>query len=194
MNTRLQVEHPVSEAITGLDFVEMQLAVADGAALPDQNDIGFTGHAVEFRVCAERPERDFLPATGHLRLLRVPDRPGLRWDGGPEAGQAVTASFDPMMAKLIAHGADRAQALERGARALEELVLLGVDTNIDYLARIARHPAFAAGELHTGFVEEHADQLRRSPLAAEEKTALLAAAAQSDRVATPLDVMGGWRN
>ncbi len=161
MNTRLQVEHPVTEAITGLDLVEWQLRVAAGEKLPArQQDLRISGHAFEARIYAEDPARDFLPATGHLHRLVFPAQGnGVRVDTGVREGDSVTIHYDPMIAKLIVHGADRASALRKLADALDGVRVAGVANNVSFLARVARHKAFAAGEIDTGFIARHREAL-----------------------------------
>lgn len=165
MNTRLQVEHPVTEMITGLDLVEWQLRIAAGEPLPyAQQDIRLTGHAIEARICAETArvtgERvDFLPSAGTVRLLSEPGGPGVRTDSGLVAGMEVGTAYDPMLAKVIAHGPDRASALRRLRTALADSVLLGVDTNVAFLRRLLAHPAVVAGDLDTGLVDREAHTL-----------------------------------
>ncbi|MFC6854113.1 acetyl/propionyl/methylcrotonyl-CoA carboxylase subunit alpha [Marivibrio halodurans] len=178
MNTRLQVEHPVTEAITGQDLVEWQLRVAAGDPLPlRQEAISVTGHAVEARLYAEDADGGFLPATGRLDRLRFPEgRPGLRIDSGVVEGDSVTVHYDPMIAKLIAHGADRDRALARLADALEATEVSGLVTNREFLSRLVRHPAFAAARLDTGFIEKHADDLIHPAGAAVPEVALALAA------------------
>jgi acetyl-CoA/propionyl-CoA carboxylase biotin carboxyl carrier protein len=132
MNTRLQVEHPVTEMVTGLDLVGEQLRIAEGAPLAyEQDAIRALGHAIECRICAEDPAVGFLPATGELLVLRPPQGPGIRFDSGLLEGQSITASFDPMLAKLIVHGADRDEAIRRMRAALRQLVMLGITTNTE---------------------------------------------------------------
>ena len=203
MNTRLQVEHPVTEMITGLDLVRIQLDIAAGRGLPfPQAGVVAKGHAIECRVCAEDPERDFMPATGSLRYLDAPSAPFLRFENALDAGQKVTADFDPMLAKLVAHGATRAEATDRAIAALEDLALLGVPTNIDSLARLLAHPGFRAGDLHTGFVKQHGATLAPPPMDKTTEDALLIAAALGFRefreiafgVPEPYATMGRWRN
>jgi len=157
MNTRLQVEHPVTEMITGLDLVEWQLRVAAGEALPTSWPPAPSGHAVEVRLYAEDPAQDFRPTTGLLRQLNL-DLPGddLRLDAGFEAGDQVTAFYDPMLAKLIAWGEDRTRALRRLSAALGQFDIEGPANNAVFLRRLARHEALLAGELDTGFIARHA--------------------------------------
>jgi 3-methylcrotonyl-CoA carboxylase alpha subunit len=158
MNTRLQVEHPVTEAITGLDLVEWQLRIARGEMLPlCQEAIEHAGHAVEARLYAETPEAGFLPSTGTLTRLAFPA--GVRVDTGVGAGSEVSIHYDPMIAKIIAHAPTRAGALAALVRALDETVVDGVTTNRAFLARLAAHPSFAAGDVHTGFIAEHEAEL-----------------------------------
>ena len=203
MNTRLQVEHPVTEMITGIDLVRAQVDIAAGRGLPArQPEITAQGHAIECRICAEAPERGFLPATGAVRLLRVPEGPGLRFENALRQGQKVTADFDPMLAKLVVFGPDRAAAIDRAIAALKDLAILGVETNVDYLTRVLDHPAFRAGDLHTAFVSEHAESLVPPPLdvAARDRALIVAALGQrafrtlvSD-VPEPQASIGAWRN
>lgn len=154
MNTRLQVEHPVTELVTGVDLVEQQLRIAAGEPLAIvQSDVRLTGHAIEARVYAESPERGFLPSTGDVLAWRVPAGEGVRVDAGIHEGQAVTADYDPMIAKVIAFGVDRAEALERLDAALEHTVLLGVESNVAFLRTLLAHPDVRAGRLDTGLID-----------------------------------------
>jgi 3-methylcrotonyl-CoA carboxylase alpha subunit len=162
MNTRLQVEHPVTEAITGLDLVELQFRVAAGEKLPlVQADVRVNGHAAEARLYAEDPERNFLPSTGTLAALEFPKGEGLRIDTGVEAGSVVSPYYDPMIAKVIAHGRDRTDALSRLASALGETVVVGPRSNAAFLSRLAGHPEFRAGRFDTGFIDRHLADLTR---------------------------------
>ena len=211
MNTRLQVEHPVTEAITGFDLVEWQFRVAAGERLPAvQDDIRFAGHAIEARLYAEDPARDFLPAPGRISLLEMPaEEDGLRIDGGYRQGDTVASDYDSMLAKIIAHGADRAAALACLTKALDDLVLVGPVTNQAFLARVLRSPAFAAGEIDTGFIAQNRGELL--PPAATPGPDILAAAVRHvlrDRAAaaaaaaarhsgdphSPWRVTDGWRS
>ena len=160
MNTRLQVEHPVTEAVTGRDLVHAQLAVAGGADLPwSQDDITVRGHAVECRVYAERPAEGFLPDAGTLLRYQEPAGPGIRVDAGVVEGGAVSPAYDALLAKLVVHGETRAQALARARAALARYVVLGVRTNLDLLSRIVRHPRVVAGPVDTGFLDEALNDL-----------------------------------
>ncbi|MFD0025976.1 acetyl/propionyl/methylcrotonyl-CoA carboxylase subunit alpha [Streptomyces sp. NPDC058382] len=160
MNTRLQVEHPVTELITGLDLVEWQLRVAAGERLPHrQDDITLTGHAVEARICAEDPARGFLPSGGTVLALSEAQGGGVRTDSGLGEGGEVGSLYDPMLSKVIAYGPDRATALRRLRAALADTVVLGVPTNAGFLRRLLGHPAVVAGELDTGLVEREAASL-----------------------------------
>jgi 3-methylcrotonyl-CoA carboxylase alpha subunit len=164
MNTRLQVEHPVTEAVTGLDLVEWQFRVAAGEPMPvRQEDIRLDGHAVEARLYAEDPERGFLPSTGTLHALRLPDGEGIRIDSGVRAGDAVTPYYDPMIAKVIAHGATREAALDRLAAALAATVVAGPQTNLAFLTALARAPEFRAGRFDTGFIDRNLAALTAPP-------------------------------
>jgi 3-methylcrotonyl-CoA carboxylase alpha subunit len=160
MNTRLQVEHPVTEAVTGLDLVEWQIRIASGERLPlTQDEIRFAGHALEARLYAEDPQRDFLPQSGRLLHVGLPAGEGVRVDSGIATGDMVGIHYDPLLAKLIASGLDRATALQRLAAGLDGCEIVGVTTNLALLRAIARHPSFAAGEIDTGFIARHADAL-----------------------------------
>ncbi len=156
MNTRLQVEHAVTEAITGLDLVEWQLRVAAGQPLPLlQHDLSIDGHAIEARLYAEDPQRQFLPQTGTLHRLYLPPPEIARVDTGVREGEAVTPFYDPMIAKIIVHGEGREAAVGRLQRALAETAVLGVNTNLGFLARVAAHPDFAEAAIDTGFIGRH---------------------------------------
>ena len=156
MNTRLQVEHAVTEAITGLDLVEWQLRVAAGQQLPlRQDDLSINGHAIEARLYAEDPERQFLPQTGTLHRLCLPPSKLAEVDIGVRQGDVVTPFYDPMIAKIIVSGDDREAAVGRLRRALTETAVLGVSTNLGFLARVAAHPDFAEAAIDTGFIERH---------------------------------------
>jgi propionyl-CoA carboxylase alpha chain/3-methylcrotonyl-CoA carboxylase alpha subunit/acetyl-CoA/propionyl-CoA carboxylase biotin carboxyl carrier protein len=203
MNTRLQVEHPVTEMVTGLDLVAEQIRIAEGDALGyGQSAVRRLGHAIECRIYAEDTEAGFVPAIGTLALLRVPSGPGLRFDSGMIEGQRITTAFDPMLAKLVAHGVDREDAIRRLRGALQRTVMLGVTTNADYLHRLLGHPDFVAGRTDTGFVDRHADALAAPPTDAAEIAAILAVAADADhamrqavaRIPEPYASIGAWRN
>jgi len=181
VNARLQVEHPVTELVTGHDLVQLQLQVAGGAPLPfAQAEVNMRGHAIEARLYAEDPDHQFLPQTGELLELRWPERPGLRIDTGVVAGQAVHAHYDPMLAKLIAHGPDRERARRRLQESLKETVLLGVVTNRAYLMELLASEAYADAETYTHTVESMAREERDLPA-----ELLLAAALAERRSAEP---------
>jgi acetyl/propionyl-CoA carboxylase alpha subunit len=155
MNTRLQVEHPVTELLTGIDLVAEQLRIAEGEPLRYvQSDIRGTGHAIEFRICAEDTGRDFLPTTGPVLAFNGPQDPSVRLDAGIRAGQRITTAFDPLLAKLIVHGANRIEAIRRARTALSQIILLGCQTNVPFLARLIETEEFSSGNLHTGLVAE----------------------------------------
>ena len=156
MNTRLQVEHPVTEAVTGLDIVRLQIEVAAGRPLPfAQSGVVGRGHALECRLYAEDPDNDDLPSPGRILLFAAPEGPGIRFDAGVTAGSEVTVHYDPLLAKLVTWGWDRAESVERMAAALRKTAVLGVVTNLSRLQAVVGHPAFRKGELHTGFMEAH---------------------------------------
>ncbi|MFY0522567.1 acetyl/propionyl/methylcrotonyl-CoA carboxylase subunit alpha [Archangium gephyra] len=178
MNTRLQVEHPVTELVTGLDLVEWQLRAADGEPLPlTQPEITFRGHAIEVRLCAEDPAKGFLPQTGRLLAWVPPSGEGVRVDHGVREGQEITPFYDSMQAKLIAHGPDRETARERLAAALRELTAFGVTTNGTFLQHVLAHEAFRSGRYDTGFIAAHLppETLRALGQASAEDQAILAA-------------------
>jgi 3-methylcrotonyl-CoA carboxylase alpha subunit len=155
MNTRLQVEHPVTEMVTGLDMVRHQLRIAVGEALDmEQEQIQQRGHAIEVRLYAENPEQDFLPSTGTVSRFIKAEGPGIRIDSGIDDGDEITQFYDPMIAKLIVYGEDRAAAIERLQRALQRCVVFGVTTNIALLHAISMHPAFREGDTYTDFLEK----------------------------------------
>ncbi|MGD9485296.1 biotin carboxylase N-terminal domain-containing protein [Streptomyces sp. TRM70308] len=205
MNTRLQVEHPVTELITGLDLVEWQVRVAAGQPLGlTQDEVALTGHAVEARVCAETArvsagERvDFLPSAGTVLLLREPDGDGLRTDSGLSEGTEVGTTYDPMLSKVIAHGPDRPTALRRLRAALAATTVLGVDTNTAFLRALLAHPAVVAGDLDTGLVDRDAASLvpEAVPDAVYAAAALLRHAAlepAADGWTDPFAVPSGFR-
>ena len=192
MNTRLQVEHPVTEAVTGTDLVRAQLAVAAGDPLPwTQKSLAQRGHAIECRVYAEDPSNDFLPQAGPLRVYREPSGPGIRVDSGVAEAGNVSIHYDPLLAKLIAFAETREAAIERALLALGSYQISGIRTNIPFLVRLLQHPAVRSGAVHTQFVQEHLAELvtpeesaePREPKEPKEPTA------QSD----PWSTLAGWR-
>jgi 3-methylcrotonyl-CoA carboxylase alpha subunit len=209
MNTRLQVEHPVTEMITGQDLVEWQLRVAAGGTLPmAQADLSVTGHAFEARVYAEDPANDFLPSIGRLRHLRPPaEGPHVRVDTGVRQDDRVSMHYDPMIAKLVVWDADRAAALRRLRTALEAYQVVGVATNLEFLGAVAAHPAFGAGEVGTRFIETHEADLFPAAAPADDGVLALAAldvllrrqaeagraAARSCDPFSPWHATNGWR-
>lgn len=174
MNTRLQVEHPVTEAITGLDLVELQFRVASGEPLPfSQEDLAINGHAVEARVYAEDPEKEFLPSTGKLWALDFPEEEGLRVDTGVQAGDDVTPYYDPMIAKVIAHGATREEALARLAEALADSIVAGPKTNVAFLKNLCEAEGFRAGQFDTGYIDRNMKDLGAAPQEADAEAVRL---------------------
>ncbi|MFE3720820.1 acetyl-CoA carboxylase biotin carboxylase subunit [Streptomyces cyaneofuscatus] len=190
MNTRLQVEHPVTELITGLDLVEWQLRVASGEQLPyAQQDISLTGWAIEARVCAEDPSRGFLPSGGTVLALREPQGGGVRTDSGLSEGVPVGSLYDPMLSKVIAYGPDRATAIRKLRAALADTVILGVPTNAGFLRRLLAHPDVVSGNLDTGLVEREAEGL--VPDGVPDEVYAAAAAVRREALAPRPDA-GGW--
>jgi acetyl/propionyl-CoA carboxylase alpha subunit len=174
MNTRLQVEHPLTELVSGLDLVEWQIRIANGERLPwRQEDVHLKGHAIEARLYAEDPSNDYLPVPGRVALFRPPVGEGIRVDSGIRTGDEITIHYDPLLAKVIAWGSDHETAVRRLQRALEETVLFGLTTNLPLLSELIRHPAFVAGALHTAFLAEHLGDWR--PSGGDVATALIAA-------------------
>ena len=201
MNTRLQVEHPVTEMVTGLDLVELQLRVAQGEPLPlNQAAVKFSGHAIECRILAEDADAGFVPDTGKVLLLNAPSGPGVRFDCGVTDGAPITADFDSMLAKLVVHGANRALAISRMCSALNDTAMLGVTINNDFLSRVLSHPAFARGDTDTGFLERHKAELVPAAFTDDERQLMLAVAASAapdmsaTRIPEPYASMGAWRN
>jgi acetyl-CoA carboxylase biotin carboxylase subunit len=155
MNTRLQVEHPVTEMVTGEDLVKLQIRIARGERLPfRQEDLVQRGHAIECRVYAEDPDQGFLPSPGRITALRLPGGPGVRDDSGIYEGYEVPVHYDPLLSKLVAWGYSRQDAIGRMRRAVDEYKVLGIKTTLPFFQRVLRHPAFLAGEFDTSFVEK----------------------------------------
>ncbi len=200
VNTRLQVEHPVTEAITGLDLVRLQIEVAAGHPLPfTQEELGVHGHAIEVRVCAEDPANDFLPAIGKIARWETVDVAGVRYDAGVESGTEVTIHYDPLLAKVIGHASRRDEAASRLRRALRGLRLDGVRNNLAFLDALLGHESFLAAELDTGFLERHSGL---ATVGASERTlrdhAIAAALWSQEERRRQAPVLGrvpsGWRN
>ncbi|MGA5419476.1 acetyl/propionyl/methylcrotonyl-CoA carboxylase subunit alpha [Streptomyces lavendulocolor] len=190
MNTRLQVEHPVTELVTGVDLVEWQLRVAAGEPLGfTQDDVALTGHSIEARICAEDPSRGFLPSGGTVLALEEPAGDGVRTDSGLSEGTEVSSLYDPMLAKVIVHGPDRPTALRRLRAALAGTVTLGVPTNAGFLRRLLAHPDVVSGDLDTGLVERDVDGL--VPEGVPEEVYEAAAAVREDAL-RPRPDAGGW--
>ena len=179
INTRLQVEHPVTEMVTGLDLVEWQLRVASGEPLPlAQDEVTHAGHAIEVRLYAEDPEKQFLPGSGVLETLRLPTPSAhVRLDGGVVEGDRVTIFYDPMIAKLIVHDRDRPAALTRLREALAECEVRGPKSNVEFLEKLIRHPVVVEGRIDTGYLDRHLDEVLPTPTPPEAATLAIAAAA-----------------
>jgi len=204
MNTRLQVEHPVTELVTGIDLVAAQLRVARGEPLGfGQADVRPRGHAIEVRLYAEDAAAGFLPSAGPILALREPAGPGVRVDSALAAGGVVPVDYDPMLAKIAAWGSDRPQAIARLVGALRETAVLGPTTNLAFLIDVLSHPAFARGATHTGFLAEHLPRWRQdagreaaaavvAALALAEPTAA-AAGGRTARAPSPWETLGAWR-
>ena len=203
MNTRLQVEHPVTEQITGMDLVEWQLRVAAGEKLPrTQEELSIRGHAIEARIYAENPDAGFLPSTGRLVHLVPPaESEHVRVDTGVEQGDAITPHYDPMIAKLIVWGEDRGEALARMASALDRYEIVGVANNVEFLGRLVRSESFAKANLDTALIERERDALLPAERKMPDSAWLVAAAAElvkrtaaASREASPWAPLDGWRN
>jgi acetyl-CoA carboxylase biotin carboxylase subunit len=209
MNTRLQVEHPVTESVVGVDLVHAQLRVASGEPLPwTQQDLAQRGHAIECRIYAEDPAQGFLPQAGPLLMYREPQGPGIRVDAGVVEGGEISVYYDPMLAKLIVSAESRDTAIARAIAALKEFVVLGIRTNIPFLLAMLQHPQFAAATIDTNFIDTHIDDLRARIAAASIPEAALAAALAhgpstlgtrtpvtpgTPRTVEPFETLRGWR-
>jgi acetyl-CoA carboxylase biotin carboxylase subunit len=204
MNTRLQVEHPVTEAVTGIDLVQWQIRIARGERLllTPAETLEPRGHAIECRIYAEDPDAGFLPSPGRITALRVPDGPGIRDDSGVEAGSEVPIFYDPLVSKLVAWGTDRPQAVARMRRALMEYEIGGIRTTLDFFRWLLREPAFVEGRFHTGWLDELLQQRPGTrfslPDPSLDEVALVAAAIHAvmrqgrGRAAAPQGGEGGW--
>jgi acetyl-CoA carboxylase biotin carboxylase subunit len=211
MNTRLQVEHPITEEVVGVDLVRAQLAIAAGERVPwNQDDLVQRGHALELRVYAEDPREDFLPQAGRLLAYREPRGPGVRVDGGVDAGDEVFVHYDPLLAKLVVSAGTRDLAVERAAAALREFLIAGIRTNVSFLGRLIAHPRFRRGDIDTRFVDEEAAVLQ-APIDADVAHVAAAAASwfavrarphstpaavgdsQPPPCVDPWDTLAGWR-
>ena len=178
MNTRLQVEHPVSEMITGLDLVKEQIKVARGEKLSiTQDDLKINGHSIEVRVCAEDPTNNFLPDIGNLKTYRIPSGPGVRVDDSFEEGMDIPIFYDPMIAKLIVHGKDRKEAIEKMLRAIQDYTITGVETTLPFCSFVLKHEAFVSGHFDTGFIPKYfkPEMLNKSAKDEEEVASIFGA-------------------
>ena len=203
MNTRIQVEHPVTELVMGIDLVQWQLRVAAGEALPfAQEDIRPDGHAIECRITSEDPANGFLPSTGRITLLDMPGGPGVRWDGGIAEGVDVGLFYDPLLGKLIVHAPDRVRAMDRMSRALAELRVVGVETSAPFHRRVMAEPDFRRGDVTIRYLEEHAEMLTLSLSDDVIRSAAVAAALLEDasrtrrgtrRMVADERARSGWR-
>jgi 3-methylcrotonyl-CoA carboxylase alpha subunit len=207
MNTRLQVEHPVTEAVTGLDLVRLQIDIAEGSELPfEQHEIASRGHGMECRLYAEDPAQGDLPSPGPILLAAFPEGPGVRCDRGIDTGSTVSVHYDPLLAKIVTWGADRGESIERMAAALRETVVLGVTTNLARLTQIVDDVDFREGEMHTGFVDQQLGDLPSAGWPPDDAIAAALAAVGSGsaavvdrngrglrRVPDPWSALGGFR-
>jgi acetyl/propionyl-CoA carboxylase alpha subunit len=206
VNARIQVEHPITEMITGIDLVKQQIRIARGEALPfRQEDLSIRGHALECRIYAEDPANNFLPAIGTLERVQEPSGPDIRCDSGIYEGMEVSLFYDPILAKLIVRDEDRPQALARMQQALSDFVLLGIKSPIPFLKDVLAHPQFLSGDLHTGFLEEHFPDWKASvsgkvlqagilAAALAKKSKVFSAAGEDSRApASPWQLLGGWK-
>lgn len=178
MNTRLQVEHPVSEMITGLDLVKEQIKVARSEKLSiTQDDLKINGHSIEVRVCAEDPTNNFLPDIGNLKTYRIPSGPGVRVDDSFEEGMDIPIFYDPMIAKLIVHGKDRTEAIEKMLRAIQDYTITGVETTLPFCSFVLKHEAFVSGHFDTGFIPKYfkPEMLNKSAKDEEEVASIFGA-------------------
>ncbi|HUF50477.1 MAG TPA: acetyl-CoA carboxylase biotin carboxylase subunit [Longimicrobiales bacterium] len=204
MNTRIQVEHPVTELVLGLDLVQWQIRIAGGEPLPfEQAQLVPQGHALECRITSEDPANSFLPSTGRITLVEIPGGPGVRWDGAIAAGVDVSLFYDPLLGKLITHAADRTAAIDRMARALAELRVVGVDTSVPFHRRVMQEPHFRSGDVTIRYLEEHAGLAQQAAtgetlLSAAVAAALLEEEARTRRAAQRIAAQTGrvnaWRD
>jgi 3-methylcrotonyl-CoA carboxylase alpha subunit len=205
MNTRLQVEHPITEAVAGVDLVHAQLRVASGEPLPwSQASLAQRGHAIECRIYAEDPSTDFLPQAGRLAIYREPQGPGIRVDSGVVEGDEVSIYYDPLLAKLVASAETRETARQRMLAALRRFPILGIRTNIPFLIRVLEHPRFVEAAIDTSFLDREGHGLCEENVGPGLEAALAAAAAydgrpaarsaQAQAAADPWDRLHGWRN
>jgi acetyl-CoA carboxylase biotin carboxylase subunit len=196
MNTRVQVEHAITEAVTGVDIVKTMIQTAAGEPLPfKQEDLAIRGHAFEARIYAEDPDKNFVPSPGEITVYRPPDGIGVRVDGGVYQGATVTVNYDPMVAKLVVWGATREESVHRLRRALQEFVVKGIKTSIPFHLKVLRHPKFVEGDYDTGFIDDHmaGGKGTLEPPGDERQTALVLAAiaafrrdkARAERVSGP---------
>jgi acetyl-CoA carboxylase, biotin carboxylase subunit len=182
MNTRIQVEHPVTELVTGIDLVQWQLRVAGDEPLGfTQDDVVIKGHAIECRITSEDPANGFLPSTGHITLLEVPSGPGVRWDSGIHEGSEISLYYDPMLAKLITYADDREAAIDRMQRALSELSVVGIETSVPFHMRVMREPDFRRGDIDIRYLEAHPAVAQVALDDQTARTAAIAAALLEDR-------------
>lgn len=205
VNTRLQVEHPVTEMVTGIDLVRQQLSIAAGKPLGfSQDDVVGRGHAIECRVYAEDPENDFFPSPGQIKFMKEPSGPGIRNDAGVYTGCEVPVDYDPVISKLIVHGEDRKRATEKMIRALGDYVLLGVKNSIPFLMDVLKSEAFISGDIHTSFISDYFQHWE--PDCTEIDLALVAFIVDemdgkkrrsgqvlADAVPSPWETLGNWR-
>ncbi|MEX2590701.1 MAG: acetyl-CoA carboxylase biotin carboxylase subunit, partial [Chitinophagales bacterium] len=200
VNTRLQVEHPVTEAITGLDLVEWQIRIAEGQKLElKQSDIGLIGHALECRIYAENPYKDFAPATGKILAFEFPEMEGLRLDNGVRAGNKIDVFYDPMIAKVVTHGKDRTEAIRKMHYALANAQIVGPENNQYFLQKIMQHKAFVAGDIYTHFLQDNKELFAPAENQLLQNLGLLSAAAyrwnyRKVRRTKFSGVKSGWRN
>ncbi|HXH19261.1 MAG TPA: acetyl-CoA carboxylase biotin carboxylase subunit [Chitinophagales bacterium] len=201
VNTRLQVEHPVTEMITGLDLVKLQIEAAQGLLLPvKENDIRLNGHAIECRLYAEDPYNHFLPTTGKILCFQPAIVSGVRYDSGIESGSVIDIHYDPMIAKVVAHGATRSEAIGRMRRALKKTALLGIATNKNFLIDILNHPEFEAGKFNTHFISRHSELCSKKSLERKQLHEIATAATlwlwnqREEKKELLKHVPSGWRN
>ncbi|MDP8238954.1 MAG: acetyl-CoA carboxylase biotin carboxylase subunit [Candidatus Hatepunaea meridiana] len=205
VNTRIQVEHPVTEETVGVDLVKEQILVAAGKELSwSQSDLSQRGHAIEVRIYAEDAAANFLPSAGPVHLMKEPRGLGIRFDGGVESGDDVSVNYDPIIAKLIALAPDRSSAIRRVRMALDDTVILGLTTNIEFLKAVLDHPAFSEGKLHTNFIPEHLPDWKQKPASGDELALALALASlpserktsisgiESPAIPEPWNEIGSW--
>ena len=195
MNTRLQVEHPITEMVTGRDLVELQIKVAQGEELKiSQDEIVQTGHAIESRIYAENADENFMPSVGVIEKMGCPTQDGVRWDASYTQGDEVTINYDPMIGKLITYSHDRASCIQKMKKSLNDMFMLGFKTNHNYLLRVLKHPKFVEGDVDTLFIDKHSSELKQDELSDSEISKIIACFENSNVQLNQTGEYNPWQN